>query len=278
MKNKFGFFLFFLLLTACQNSYEPDHSLKQAWTNELENTQPSQIPYGLVYETGSKKLIYVAVHSAFSPAKGRALIESLIKTQKPQIILCQGHTEERVSPTAVKFKIDNPHVILTGASAPRKKIIDHLALYGVSERDYEIYSLVTLINQQWQFEINSPKDLNAKIVHYLKTTPHAKRFHLTFEDVQTWFYEKTGHPMTIEALFEGLLVAPQDPHLASTTYLQKISFYQDEIDDAVAMSALGKALENYDTVMIIRASSKYVTERAILHKMLGVSEPTKIVN
>lgn len=278
MKNKLGFILPFLLLTTCQNSYEPDHGLKQAWTNELENTQPSQIPYGLVYETGSKKLIYVAVHNAFGPAKGRALIESLIKTQKPQIILCQGHTEERVSPSAVSFKLDSPHVILKGASASRKKIIEHLVLYGVSERDYEIFSLVTLINQQWKFETNSPKDLKAKIIHYLKSTPHAKELHLTFEDVQTWFYEKTGHPMTAEALFEGLLVAPQDSRLTNTTYLQKLSFYQDEIDDAVAMNALGKALENYDTVMIIRASSKYVTERAIVHKMLGVSEPIKIVN
>lgn len=84
--------------------------------------------------------------------------------------------------------------------------------------------------------------------------------------------------MTEAVVLEGDLVAPKDPNLPSTTYLQKISFYEDEIEDALAMETLADALEKYDTIMIIRASSKYVMEREILHQMLNVSVPTKVVN
>lgn len=276
MKSKFLALVPFLLLTACQNSYSPDLSLKTAWTVELEKTQPSEIPYGLIYETDSKTVIYVAVNSS-DAVKTDALIESLIEKWKPQIVLCQGHTKDVVSPTDVRFKLHNVRPILKGASAERAQTLNHMASLGISERDFEIYLVINFMNQIWQYEVHSPEDLQNKVEHYLTTNPDAKALHITYAEIKKWFQEKTGIPMTQDAISNGTLTAPEDPEVSTTTYLQKLSFYQDEIDDAVAMETLATALRQYNTVMIIRAASKYVVEREVLHKMLGVSEPVKVV-
>lgn len=277
MKIKMGLFLFFFLIPACYGAYVPNHSLKKAWTLELEKTQPSQLPYGLIYDLGSKKLIYVATDS--NRTKSNALLESLIKNARPQVILLQGHEEKIISPSKVKFKIKNPKIILKGASASREKILENLALYGVNEKDYESYKVLNLMNQVWCFEVESPDKLKAKANAnaYLSSDPHAQKLHLTFGAIEKWFQEKMGRPLTMEVILNSENFAPKNPQLKSTTYLQKLSSYEDEIDDAAVMNNLAKALDEYKVVMIVRAGSKYVVERDVLHAMLGVEKPTKVV-
>lgn len=73
-------------------------------------------------------------------------------------------------------------------------------------------------------------------------------------------------------------MAPKDPHLKSTTYLQRLAFYEDEIDNEVVMDTLSDELDEYDTVMIIRAPSKYVIERDVLHSLFNVKQPKEIIN
>jgi hypothetical protein len=275
MKIKIGVFLFFFLTPACYGEYAPNHSLKKAWTLELEKIQPNQLPYGLIYDLGSKKLIYVAMDS--NRTKSNALLESLIKTEKPQVILLQGHEEKIVSPAKVKFKLKNPEIILKGASASREKILENLALYGINEKDYESYKVLNLMNQVWYFEVESPDKLKAKAKAYLSSDPHAQKLHLTFETIEKWFQEKMGRPLTMDVILNSENFAPKNPQLKSTTYLQKLSSYEDEIEDAIVMNNLAKALEEYKVVMIVRAGSKYVVEKDVLHGMLGVEKPTKVV-
>lgn len=255
-----------LLLTACQNSYQPDMTLKKAWSIDLESTQqPNSLPYGLLFEHVSKKVIYIAA-SHMDASRTNILIEKLIKKWRPQIILCQGDKETQ----------NDSKTILRGISADRAQIKNYLQnQYGIDERDYEIYSIISLANQVWQFEVKPHQSLEAKVAHHLTTDPSIRMLNLSYEDIRKWFYKKMGYPLTEKVLMEGSLTAPKDPNFMTTSYLQKISFYQDEIDDAVAMSVLAKALEDFETIMIIRAGSKYVTEREVLHKMLGT--PTELL-
>ncbi|MBI2708059.1 MAG: hypothetical protein HYX35_07105 [Proteobacteria bacterium] len=276
MKITISLLFSFFLTTACYGVCTPNHSLKKAWTLELEKTQPSHLPYGLIYDLGSQKVIYVAMDA--NRTKSNALLESLIKDEKPQVILLQGHEGKTVSPSKVKFKLKNNKIVLKGASASREKILENLVPYGINEKDYESYKVLSLMNQIWYFEVDSPDKLKAKANHYLKTDPYAKKLLLTFDDIERWFQEKMGRPFTMEVVLNSENFAPKNPQLKSTTYLQKMSSYEDEIEDAVVMDNLAKALEEYKTVMIVRAGSKYVVERDVLHTMLGVSKPTKIVN
>lgn len=278
MKLKRALLLPALLLSGCYQSYMADHTLKQAWSQDLENTQPSQIPYALVYDLASKKLIYVAA-TADNKKQSNAIIESLIQKWRPQVVLIQGHPAEKtLQPSEIQFHLMNHKPILKGASADRQQILENLEDYGITERDYTIYQVINLANQNWQFDAKSPQDLQGMISHFLKTDSHAKKFNLTYKDIQIWFHQNIGMPLTHEILVDGEIVAPKDPQRLSTNILQKIATYEDEIDDAIAMDALSDELDEKKVVMIIRAPSKFVTERSVLHKMIGVSKPTEIVN
>lgn len=275
MKIKLSLFLLFFLTSACYGEYVPNHSLKKAWTLELEKTQPSRLPYGLIYDLGPKKLVYVAMDS--NRTKSNALIESLIKKTKPQLILLQGHEEKIISPSKVTFKVKDLNIILKGTSASREKILENLARYGINEKDYESCKVLNLMNQVWYFEVDSPDKLKAKAKAYLGAEPHAQKLHLTFEAIEKWFQEKMGRPLTMKFILKSENFAPKSPQLKSTNYLQKLSFYEDEIEDATVMNNLATALEEYEVVMIVRAGSKYVVESDVLHAMLGVEKPTKVV-
>jgi len=277
MKLKCSLLLSSFLLAGYGQAYVPDHSLKKAWTQELEDTQPAQRPYGLVFDLGSKRLIYIAAEPQ-NREKTNALIESLIEERKPQIVLLQGHVGDNIHPSKVKFKINTFKPILKGASASRPQILTHLASYGMSEKDYEMFKLLILLNQLFQFEVHSFQEVKKKALHHLKTDPNAKKLQITYEDVEKWFHDKMGQPMTERFILNGENISPKDPKLPSTNYLQKLSSYEDEVEDAAAMENLARALEEYDKVMVIRAGSKYVMERDVLHKMLGVSKPTEIIH
>lgn len=278
MKIKVAILLPSLLLAACHQGFVADHSLKSAWSQELEDTQPSKIPYALIYNVRGKKLIYVAAASD-QRHQSNIIIESLIERNQPKVVLIQGYEEGiRVNPSKVQFQLRNYRPPLKGASASREDILDHLSGYGISERDYVIFQALNLANQRWQFETDSPQELKMRVTHYLQTDPYAKKYRLTYEDVKKWFYEKVKLPLTDEMLVDGELVAPKNPKLKSTTLLQKMSTYEDQLDDEVALDTLSDELDEQDVVMIIRAPSKFVTERQVLHKMLGVSQPSEIVN
>ncbi len=266
------------LLVGCQSGYMADHSLKQTWSQDLEDSQPSQIPYALIYRMGSKRLIYVAAASD-RRAQSNAIIESLIERDKPKVVLVQGHEEGKiVHPSKVSFYLRNHRPTLKGASASREDILNQLSGYGLTERDYVIFETLTKANQQWQFEVDSRQALTKRINHYLQTNRHAKKHKLTYSDVKTWFLDNVGTPLTFDILTDGELIAPMDPKLQTTTLLQKMSTYEDEIDDETVMDTLSDELDENSVVMIIRAPSKYVTEQKVLHNMLGVNRPSEIVN
>lgn len=273
MKKKLSGIIASTLLVGCHHEYTPDHSLKMAWTPALETTQPYQPPYGLLYNTDDQKqLIYVAAVFA-NLTKTNAIIEALIEELKPQVVLLQGHVGNNIFPSKVNFQLKSYRPPLIGASASRQQILKHLANYGISERDYEIFKVIVFMNQIWQFEEKSYEGVMRKALHHLKTDQNAKNLNLKIKDIKQWFYEKIGSPMTEPFIMDGELVAPKDPKLPITNYLQKISFYEDEIEDTVVMENLAKYLKEYDRVMVIRAASKYVTEKAVLQKMIGVYEP-----
>ncbi|MBS0271653.1 MAG: hypothetical protein JSR85_03275 [Proteobacteria bacterium] len=278
MKFKLSLLTALLPLVGCQTAYNPDHSLKKAWSQELENTQPSQIPYGLAYNVGSKKIMYVAV-SMDNTKASTDLIENLIEKWKPQVVLLQGHSiEKQVKPNAVKFRLKTHTPELKGASATRDQILENLEEYGITEKDYVIYQVINLMNQKWQFEARTPQERQYKAIRYLSMNPDAKKFGISYKNIQDWFQQKMGMPMTEALILDGEIVAPKDPQLKTTNYLQKIASYEDEIDDAVVMDTLAEALDDYTRIMIIRAASKYVVERDVLHEMLGISHPTEIMN
>lgn len=277
MKFKFSA-LFSLLLAGCQHDYTPDHSLKQAWTPELERSQPKNTPYGLVYKTGHKQVIYVAVDSRNRKATN-TFINSFIENRKPDIVLFQGHSmQEKLTPERVNISVREHQPILKGASATREQVLGNLKKYGIIERDYVLFQTITLMNQAWLYETKTPLELQNKASHYLKTDPNAQKFGLTYQDLENWFYEKMGTPLTYQFIQNSEMIAPKDPRLTMTNYFQKIASYEDQIDDAVVMEILAQTLGEYNNVMIIRAGSKYVVERAVLHKMLNASGPTEIVN
>jgi hypothetical protein len=156
--------------------------------------------------------------------------------------------------------------------------LENLEEYGITEKDYVMYQLINLMNQKWQFEARTPQERQYKAIRYLSTDPDAKKFGISYKNVQDWFQQKMEMPMTEQLILDGEIVAPKDPQLMTTNYLQKIASYEDEIDDAIVMDTLAETLDDYTTIMIIRAASKYVVERDVLHEMLGVSGPIEIVN
>ncbi|MDP4193018.1 MAG: hypothetical protein Q8858_15740 [Bacteroidota bacterium] len=204
------FFIILLLLTGYGHAYVPDHSLKQAWTQELEDRQPAKCPYGLVFDLGSKRLIYFAADHQ-NRERTSALIESLIEERKPQIVPLQGHVGNNIHPSKVKFKLHTFKPILKGASASRPQILNHLANYGMSEKDYEMFKFLILMNQVFQFEANSFQEVKRKALNYLKTDPNAKKLQITYEDVEKWFQDKMGRPMTEKFILDGENIAPKDP-------------------------------------------------------------------
>ena len=267
-----------LLLVGCQHDYNLDHSLKKAWAPDLENTQPSRIPYGLVYNVGNKQILYVAVNSGNKKVRNNFL-NILIEKRKPDLVLFQGASiKEKLTPERVRINVKGHQPVLKGASATREQILENLKKYGITERDYVLFQTILLMNQVWLHETKTPLELQTKAAHYLKTDPNAEKFGLTYRDLQHWFYEKMGTPLTYQLIQNSEMVAPKDPQLKTTNALQKISSYEDQIDDAIVIETLGQSLGEYNKIMIIRAGSKYVSERDVLHKMLNVSGPTEIVN
>lgn len=265
-----------LLLSACI-SYKPDLDLRQPWSPEAEFTLAIRPPYALVYDLEPQKVIYVASGTPGVQATTNALIESIIEKYKPQIVLVQGHVGDNISPSAVKFKLRYTKPVIKGISAPRCEIVDYISRYNLTERDYEIFHLLILMNQIWQYQVNSSEELKSKAMEHLKCSPHVQRLGLTFEEIKKWFKEKTGCDLTEEFIKEGNILAPMNPCLPTTTFLQKMSSYVDEIDDAVALENLGDALYDFNTIMIIRAGSKYGTEKDVLHQMMRVSKPTTVI-
>lgn len=277
MKCLFGLLLAICISTCCQADYVADLTLKKPWTMALEDTQPAAAPYAALFDLGKQKLTYVAISPA-NQAKSTALIESLIQSEKPQVILVQGLVGDNVPHAKVKFKVGDAKTAVNGISCDRETVLRLISLYGVTEKDYECFKVVELMSQVWQFQEKGPNAVKAKAASYLSSDPHAKKLQLTFQDVQAWFREKMGKPFTDAVIKDCDLVAPKDPKLASTNYLQKVSSYEDEVQDGYALAALGKALDQNQRVMFIRAASKYVMERDVLFKMLEVKAPSRIVS
>lgn len=267
-----------LVLTACNIGHAPEYSLKKPWSQALEDTHPSKIPYALVYQIGSKRLIYVAAASDHR-AQSNYIIESQIARLKPEVILLQGHEEGLdVHPSKVPFRLGAHRPLIKGASASREDILDHLSEKGITERDYVIYQVLLLANQRMQFVAKSTDELRKRIAHHLVSDRNTQKHKLSLKDIENWYAHKTGHSLTDDQLLDGELVAPKDPRLKTTTYLQKLAFYEDEIDDEVVLDTLSEELDEYDTVMIIRAPSKYVIERDVLHSLFNVKQPKEIIN
>lgn len=238
----------------CKNNYQLDLSLKQDWSNELqEKTQFSSGPYAIEYSNGDKRLVIGLPYNDSRETKIQEKMIRKIEDLHPDITLEQSKIQPSVKETLV-----------------------HLKSYDYSLIDLAYYQTIEILNQHYGPRMTNQNELiaNAKIlinkINQNQDFESAKPF--TLENFEKWFQTKTDLPFTIQNVQNGDLVAPMG--VKGTTYLQAFSSRMDEVQDNYFLQKLANTLnqQKYKTIAVLIAHSKFATEGRVLTKMMG-SEP-----
>jgi len=237
-------------LTACSNRpYHPDLHLKKAWSPELEEKeQLAALPYALEYSNSNKRLI---------------------------IALLTNQPDHKVIQDKMLQEIDkvNPDVVLSQPEVQPDvlSLVKHLEPYGYTAKDFAYFQMLHNLNQFYGPRLYSQKGLErrtARLIKELNLDPCFKKWGpFSIAEFKKWFSAKTDQNFTLLNVQADLLTAP----ISGGTYLQTFSFREDELQDQYFLERLAEVLNDKQnkTVVVLRAGSKFVTEGAILTKMMG---------
>lgn len=233
----------------------------------------NRFPFGTIYDLGERRIVYVALNPEHT-MENYDLLEKLIRSQKPQVILLQGHFGEGIHRYVAKFKYRTKRIVLKDYSAARKRVVKRLAQNDISETDYECYRVICHMNHTRQYGYYKGI-YNAAMAakEYLKSNIYAKKLDIELSVVKKWFRQRTGSALSGSVIGAKDLITAKNPALPTTTFLQKIAYYEGEVEDIFALETLTRALPDYDRVMYIRHISKYKSEKPFIDKMVGVTAP-----
>lgn len=234
-----------------QHLYQLDFSLKQDWSNELqEQTQFSPGPYAIEYSNADKKLVIGLLRNDPKETETQEKMIKKIQDLHPDITLKQSQIQPSVTETMA-----------------------HLKPYGYSLLDLAYYQTIEILNQHYGPRMTNQNELiaNAKILitKINQNSDFESAKPLTLENFEKWFQTKTGLTFTVQNVQNGDLVAPMG--VKGTTYLQAFSSRMDEVQDNHFLQKLTHVLNSkeYKTIVVLRAHSKFATEGRILTKMMG---------
>ncbi|MBI3547643.1 MAG: hypothetical protein HY078_01190 [Elusimicrobia bacterium] len=277
--------------------FSPDLALVDPWSYELGSKQPFQGSYYAHFARGEKHLYYAASRHSTEWASPtlrnvRALFDkvrfdaALIEGTRAELgtnpagRLAEYRADEKASTDKGFYKGSEPG--LTAILASKRGI----AFRGAEPSDREIHSQlfsngylledvlcfytlrqIPQLQRERAFESKSFEQVYPELM-----SRWSKRYEVTSEQLPSlarlnaWHREKTGAAFDLSTYTkDSEAVAP----LAGGTYVQRLSAEIGMIRDRFIVREIARALNDYDTVLVVFGHSHLATQRRALEAMMG---------
>lgn len=292
----FALILFVFSFYLSNSRAEYDFTKLKTYSLLLENDVRQKRPFIAYYKNKEQEVYYIAaIHSTDAKSATFKLIQEIIETVKPDLLILEGiKTSDGLSPaniidyvnknctTSQELKCGEPLFAISLASSKNipfrgiepddKKIFAALESQGYEKNDIFGFYFTRQIPQYFsEKQVTDVRELPQKFDELMKVTG-VQGINLTYAAYQNWLNQKMGRVVNLSELNDTQLSAP----LPNGTLLQQISSKINPIRDQHMLKVILDSASSYKKILVILGASHYVTQKDVLIQYLG--EPTYMPN